>query len=72
MVYAQIRIYPGESDVQNSLGFWDTNRSQNPSLTTKPGNSQQNRKKERTCRQMNFAVLAGHREKIKEEKRDEY
>ena len=29
MVYAQHRILPGEWDGQNSLGFWDTNRSFN-------------------------------------------
>ena len=24
MVYAQLRIHPGERDVQSSLGFWET------------------------------------------------
>ena len=29
MVYTQPRIYPGEWDAQNSLGFWDTNKLPN-------------------------------------------
>ena len=31
MVYAQIRICPGEKHAQNSQGFWGTNGSPNPS-----------------------------------------
>ena len=31
MVHTQTRICPGEWDAQNSLGFWDTNRSSDPS-----------------------------------------
>ena len=30
MVYAQTRIRLGERDMQNSLRFWDVNRSPNP------------------------------------------
>ena len=30
MVYAQTRICPRNWDAQNSLGFWDTDRSPNP------------------------------------------
>ena len=35
MGYAQTRIHPGEWETQNSLGFWDTNWSPNPSWKTR-------------------------------------
>ena len=33
MVYAQPRICTRKRDVQNSLGFWDTDRSSNQNQT---------------------------------------
>ena len=39
MEYAQTRIHPGEWDAQNSLGFWDTNKSPNPDQVTRPSDS---------------------------------
>ena len=35
MVYIPPRIFPGECDAQNSLGFGDINRSPNPSQKTR-------------------------------------
>ena len=39
IIWAETRINHGEGDVQNSLGFQDTNRSPNPNLKTKPSES---------------------------------
>ena len=50
MVYAQPRIYPGERDSQNSVGFCDTNGSSNLRQTTKPRDSQQKKKKKKKKR----------------------
>ena len=36
MVHTQTRIRPGKWDVQNSQGFWDTNRSPNPCQKSRP------------------------------------
>ena len=70
MVYAQPSICPGEWDAQTPLGFWDLNRSPNLDPTTRPYNNHQ---KKRTCRIVDFAVLADHRVKLKEsEKKDKY
>ena len=70
MVYAQSRISPGEWETQNSLGFCDTNGLPNLGQMTRPNDSQQ---KKWNCWIVDFAVLAGHRVKIKEsEKRDKY
>ena len=70
MVYTQPRIYPGKWNVQTSPEFWDTNGSSNLSQTTRPYYYQQ---KKRTFRIVKFAVLADHREKLKEsEKKDKY
>ena len=58
-------ISPGEWDVQNSLEFWDTNRSPNLGqwYLTKKG----------TCRIVDFAVPAEYKVKIKvSEKIDRY
>ena len=61
---------PRKCDTQNSLGFSDTIRSTNLGQTTKPSDSQQ---KTRTCGIVDFAILADHRVKLKEnEKRDKY
>ena len=70
MVYTQLRMHPIKWDAQTSLGFWETNESSNLSQITRPSDSQQNK---RTCRIVDFAVLADHRVKLKEsEKRDKY
>ena len=61
----------GEWDARSSLGFRDTNGSPNFCHTTRLFYSQ--RKKERACRIVDFAVLLDHRILIKEsEKRDKY
>ena len=53
------------------MGFWHTNESPNISQTTRPYNNQQ--KKKRTCKTVNFAVPADYRVKFKEnEKKDKY
>ena len=39
IVHAQTGICPGEWDAQNSLGFWDINRSPNPGSKTRPSDS---------------------------------
>ena len=63
MLYAQPRICPME--------FWHTHGSPNRGHTTRPFNNQQ--KKKRICRILDFAVPAEHRVKLKEcEKRDNY
>ena len=49
MLYAKNRICPGESDTQNSLVFWVTNRSSNLCQTSRPFDSQ--KKKEEAARQ---------------------
>ena len=67
MVYAQPNICPGEWDTQTPLGFWDTDGSPNLGPMTKRNNNQL--KKGGTCRILNFAVLADHREKLKESKK---
>ena len=70
MVYAQQRTRPLKWDTQNSLRFWDTNRSPNLGQTTRMSYGQQ---KKRTCRIVNFTILADHTVKIKEsEKRNKY
>ena len=70
MVYAQPRICPRKWEIQNSLGFWDTNESSNLGQTTRLSDSQQ---KKRTYRIVDFAVPADHRVKLKEnEKRHKY
>ena len=54
---------PGKWNAQTSLGFWDQNRSPNLSQKTRPSDSQQ---KKRTCRRVDFIVLADHKVKVKE------
>ena len=48
VVYAQTRIHRGEWDAESSLGFSDTNGSSNLGQTTRPSDSQQQKKS--TCR----------------------
>ena len=40
IVFAQTGIHPRKWDAQNSLGLWDTIKSPNPSLGTRPSDSQ--------------------------------
>ena len=71
IVYAKARIRSGDWDTQTSLGFWDTSRSPNSSREPRP--CDQRKKKERTCRIVDFSVSADHRVKIKgNENRDKY
>ena len=71
MVYARPDICPGEWDTLTPLEFWHTNGSPNLGLTTRLYNNQQ--QNNRTCKIVDFAVLADHRVKLKEnEKKDKY
>ena len=74
MIYVQPRLGPGEWDAQISQGFWHTNESPNPSQTNRfSNNPKKKKKKKRTCRIVDFAVPAGHRVKLKEnKKKDKY
>ena len=49
MVYPQHRIRLGKWDEQNCLGFWDTNWSSKLGQMTRPIDSQQKKKRKRTC-----------------------
>ena len=52
------------------MGHWHTDGSPNLGQKTRPNNNQQKR---RTCKIVNFVVLADHRIKLKEyEKKDKY
>ena len=62
MVYVQLIIYPGESDVQIQ-GFWDKNGSPNLGQTTGPYNNQQ---KKRTHRIEDFVLLTDHKVELKD------
>ena len=68
MVNAQLRIHPREGDAQSSLGFCDTNISLNLGKTTRTSDCQE-RKNNRICRIVDFAVPADHRVKLKESKK---
>ena len=69
MVYAQPSIWPEEWGTQTPMGFWYTNGSPNLGQTTRPYNNQQ--KKKRTCKIVDFAFSAEHSVKLKEnEKKD--
>ena len=65
LLYAQSRICPGKWDAQPLLEVWHRNGSRNLGQMNKPNNNQE--RKKRTGRIVDFAVLAGHhREKLKE------
>ena len=64
MIYAQPIICPGKWDAQIPLGFWVTIDSPKLGQTTRPSNNQG--KRERTCRIVDFAVSADHRVRLKE------
>ena len=69
MVYAQHRICPGEWHTQIPMEFCSTYGSPIIGQMTRPTNNQQQKK--RTCRIVDFAVLANHKAKFKEsEKKD--
>ena len=63
-----------EWDAQSSLGFWDIDWSPDLDQTTRPSEKKKKKKKrKRTCRTVDFAVLADHRVELKEiEPRDKY
>ena len=63
MVSAQPRTHSGKTNVQNSLGFWDTNGASSLGQMTTLRDNQQ---KKRTCQIVDFADLADHRVKLKE------
>ena len=57
----------------NFTGFQGTSESPNLDQTTRPCNSQQKKKKERTCWRVDFAVSVNHQVKLKEiEKKNNY
>ena len=64
MIYAQPRISPRKWDVQNSLGFWDTNGSPNLGQKTRPSDSK--KKKKRNCQIVDYTIPADHSIKLKE------
>ena len=74
MVYALVRIIPGEWYTQISLEFWNKNGSPNLGQTTRPRYSQHTQKKvKRTCRTVDFTVPADYRVKlIESKKKDKY
>ena len=73
MVYSQHMICPGEWHTQTLMGLWHTDRLPNLGQKTKPYSNQQQQKKKRTCKSVDFAVPADHRIKLKEwEKKDKY
>ena len=60
-----------KNETQTPVGFWDKNGWPNHDQTTRPSNNK--KKKERTCRIVDLAVLTDHIVKLKEsEKRDKY
>ena len=73
MVYAQPRTCPRKWFTQTPVGLWYTNGSPNLGPKTRSYNIQQQKKKKRICKIVDFAVPADHRIKLKEcEKRDKY
>ena len=76
MVYAQLNIGSEEWNTQTPLGFWHTNGSLNLGQTIRPDNNwkkKRKKKKKRTCKIVDFAVLAEYRVKLKEsKKKDKY
>ena len=72
MVYAQPSTYPRKWHAQTPVGLWYTNISPNLGPKTRPYNNQQ-KKKKKIGKVVDFAVPADHRIKLKEsEKRDKY
>ena len=72
MVYAQPSTCPWEWHTQTPTRLWYTNGSPNLCQKSRPYNNQQQKKK-KISKIVDFAVLADHRIKLKEfEKRDKY
>ena len=70
MVYAQHSCCPREWNAKTPMGCWLTNGSSNLGKKTRPYDNQQ---KKRTCKIVDFAVLADLRIKLKKcEKKDKY
>ena len=70
MVYAQPSTCPRKWHTETPMGLLHTHRSPNLGQKTRPNYNQQ---KKRTCKIVDFAVLADHRIKLKEcEKKDKY
>ena len=73
MVYAQPSSCPGEWDTQTPMRLWHTNGSPKLGRKTRPYSNQQQQKKKRTCKIVDFAVPADHRIKLNEsEKKEKY
>ena len=72
MVYQQPSTCPRKWHTQTPMGLWHTNGSPNLDQKNRPYNNQQQKKK-KICKIVDFAVPADHRIKLKEcEKRDKY
>ena len=72
MVYAQPNTIPRKWHTQTPMGLWHTNGSPNLGQKTRPYNNQQ-KKKKKICKIVDFAVPADHRIKLKEcEMRNKY
>ena len=72
MVYAQPSICPRKWHTETPMGLWHTNGSPNLSQKTRPYNNQQQKKK-KIYKIIDFAVPADHRIKLKKcEKKDKY
>ena len=72
IVYAQPSTCPRKWHIQSPIGRWHTHGSPNLDQKIRPYNNQQ-KKKKRICKIVDFAVPADHRIKLKEcEKRDKF
>ena len=72
MVYAQPSTCHWKWHTQTPIGLWYTNGSPNLGQKTRPSNNQQQKKK-KICKIVDFTVPADHKIKLKEhEKRDKY
>ena len=73
MVYAQPSTCPRKWHSQTAMGLWYTNGWPNLGKKTRPYNNQQQKRRKKTCKIVDFAVPVDHRIKLKEcEKRDKY
>ena len=73
MVYAQPSTCPRKWHAQTPMGLWYKNGSPNLGQKTRPYNNQQQQKRKKISKSVDFAIPADHRIKLKEcEKRDKY
>ena len=74
MIYAQYSTGTRKWHAETPVELWYTNGSPNLGPKTRPyNNQQQNKKKNKICKIVDFAVPADHRIKLKKcEKRDKY